>query len=65
MEGKELDHHFIILKISCWSTDRRASDQDEAPAVRVQRSTPDLLGGLGPLGHLALHGNERDHIEPH
>ena len=49
---------FLIL------TDRRASHQNETSSVRLQRSTPDLLGSLHSLGHVHVHGEIISHKTP-
>lgn len=49
---------FLIL------TDRRASHQNETSSVRLQRSTPDLLGSLHSLGHVHVHGENILHKTP-
>jgi hypothetical protein len=44
--------------------DRRASHQNETSSVRLQRSTPDLLGSLHSLGHVHVHGENILHKTP-
>jgi hypothetical protein len=45
-------------------SDRRASHQNETSSVRLQRSTPDLLGSLHSLGHVNVHGENILHKTP-
>jgi hypothetical protein len=45
-------------------SDRRASHQNETSSVRLQRSTPDLLGSLHSLGHVHVHGEIISHKTP-